>query len=130
MRAAVQKAHAMLGPAAEGATSKAREYAASLRPWTQFFLLGRPDMGPGLQRHVEENLADFKSNYVVIAATMFSVNLLSHPARLAALLAAAAAWLLLALRGGLDPEWRPRVGGVEVAPSHRLLLLSAASLLW
>mmetsp|Transcript_20021 Transcript_20021/g.42745 ORF Transcript_20021/g.42745 Transcript_20021/m.42745 type:complete len:222 (-) Transcript_20021:98-763(-) len=104
-------------------------YYAILRPWGEFFHLQQPNLGlDDFQSHVERNLAHFQANYLVLAVVILVATLLSHPARLIAAAIDVAAWAIYATRGGLNPDWRPKVAGAEMTSSHRLMVLSAGSL--
>merc|ERR1719263_878497 len=52
-----------------------------------------------------------------------------HPAYLAAAAVMVGAWSTYLVRGGLDPAWKPLLWGMELTSMHRLMLLSAGSLL-
>eukprot|EP00929_Paragymnodinium_shiwhaense_P081050 TRINITY_DN42334_c0_g1_i1.p1 TRINITY_DN42334_c0_g1~~TRINITY_DN42334_c0_g1_i1.p1 ORF type:complete len:241 (+),score=66.36 TRINITY_DN42334_c0_g1_i1:105-827(+) len=103
-------------------------HLAPLRPWSEFFAVHIPDDVTELQVHLEENLAHFQANYVVIAVTVCVISIIVHPAWLWAVSCIAFAWAAFVSHGGLDPNWKPKLGQLELMSSHRLLLLYAGSL--
>jgi len=111
------------------AVPKMREYRSKLRPWKQFAVVQKPELSwnAQMQSHIERNLQHFEANYVAILALMLILIVLSHPVRIIAVTILALSWSSYVGRGGLDPNWLPKVGGVELPSSHRLLIGCAAS---
>mmetsp|Transcript_8117 Transcript_8117/g.20285 ORF Transcript_8117/g.20285 Transcript_8117/m.20285 type:complete len:256 (-) Transcript_8117:132-899(-) len=103
-------------------------YAAQLRPWPEFMLYERPDTVPELVSHVERNLEYFQANYLLIGGAVFATAIFMHPSWLMAVMTVAVAWVMYVARGGLDPNWKPKVGGVELISSYRLTVLYTGSL--
>lgn len=101
---------------------------SALRPWRAFCVVRRPEPGSSLHARVEQNLAHFQANYMVIGLTSLIIFLISHPAHCIVGILTAAAWAVYVQKGGLEPSWKPKVGGVELASSHRLMILSACSI--
>mmetsp|Transcript_98162 Transcript_98162/g.194392 ORF Transcript_98162/g.194392 Transcript_98162/m.194392 type:complete len:200 (-) Transcript_98162:58-657(-) len=130
MRMAFQKLHAMVFPAASRSWVHVQDYAAVVRPWREFIIVAQPQVGPGFQKHVEQNLEHYQANYMLVFVVLFLLNVLSHPMRFTGLLIAAGGWTWYLAAGGLDPNWRPWVYGVELTPVARMIILSTATLAW
>merc|ERR1712151_1228401 len=96
-------------------------YAESLRPWGSFLAAPRkPTDGRELQRRVEQNLSHFQANYLVLLLFFVVLTLFSHPQRLAATGLVLGAWALYCWAGGLNPNWKPKAGDIEINSSIRL----------
>merc|ERR1712187_489815 len=91
-------------------------------------IIDRLDTGPELLSHIERNLAYFQANYLMIALLILAFALFMHPPWLMAVSIVSFVWAIYLSRGGLDPDWKPVVGGIEWASSHRLTILYTASL--
>merc|ERR1712080_510733 len=89
-----------------------------------------PEPGMSLRSKMERNAAHFQANYLLIVGVFLIITLVSHPARLLAAVVTLGAWALYARAGGLDPFWRPKVGGMELSSTHRLMILAACSLVF
>jgi len=104
-----------------------QSYVATIRPWMQFFKFQAPETGQEVKQRLEGNLLHFCANYLLILLVFLIAMLFSDPWRMICAVAVLAAWAMYARAGGLDPNWRPMVRGVELASSHRLMLMSASS---
>lgn len=103
-------------------------YTDLLRPWREFLIFEIPDTGPELFSHIEHNLAHFQANYLCIAFIIMLLAISCHPAWLVAVSLVTTAWTVYVAQGGLNPDWKPIVIGVEMTSSHRLTLLYTGSL--
>eukprot|EP00747_Dinoflagellata_sp_TGD_P169691 gnl/TRDRNA2_/TRDRNA2_199344_c0_seq1.p1 gnl/TRDRNA2_/TRDRNA2_199344_c0~~gnl/TRDRNA2_/TRDRNA2_199344_c0_seq1.p1 ORF type:complete len:269 (+),score=34.36 gnl/TRDRNA2_/TRDRNA2_199344_c0_seq1:52-858(+) len=101
---------------------------AKRQPWDQFLVFRKPDTGVDLQAHIERNLLHFQGNYLFILLFILCVTILSSPARLVTVAFLLGAWASYVHAGGLDPNWKPKVLGLELQSAHRLAILSAGSL--
>jgi len=106
-----------------------KTYALTLRPWRQFavVLVQLPDSAQDLQDRIEKNLVHFQANYLLLVTLVYAVFIALHPTYFAAVLVTICAWSVYLVRGGLDSEWKPVVGGMELTSMQRLLVLSATS---
>merc|ERR1719198_95567 len=141
---ALGDAKAALGDAAEAAKAlkdkfglvyeelapKVRSYSVQLRPWSEFFIFEKPDPQAGFefQRHVEVNMGHFQANYLFIACALTSIAIFMHPSWFVLISLLTGGWALYMAKGGFDPDWKPKVGGVEMTSGHRLLVMSAGSM--
>eukprot|EP00927_Polykrikos_kofoidii_P039212 TRINITY_DN33641_c0_g1_i1.p1 TRINITY_DN33641_c0_g1~~TRINITY_DN33641_c0_g1_i1.p1 ORF type:complete len:213 (+),score=46.55 TRINITY_DN33641_c0_g1_i1:224-862(+) len=108
-----------------------KSHFSPLRPWNEFFFAVSLDASfdiHDLQVRVEANLSYFQANYLSVAAVIFGVALLVHPAWLWAVSLVAGGWAVYVSNGGLDPAWKPQVGGIQLMSSHRLMILYIGSL--
>jgi hypothetical protein len=99
-----------------------------LRSWSEFLVFTVPDDVYELQGQMERNISYFQGNYLLIATTVFVIAIVVHPAWLFSVSLLVGAWVVFVSNGGLDPAWKPKLGEMEIAASHRLLLLYASSL--
>jgi len=104
-----------------------QNYIAAITPWMQFLRMQMPESEDEVKRRLEQNLLHLWSNYLLILLIFLVVMLFSHPWRLAYTVILLASWAVYARIGALDPTWRPVVHGIELASSHRLMLMSASS---
>jgi len=102
-------------------------YSATIRLWSPFFKFEVPETGEEVKHRLEVNLMHYCANYLLILLLFLIGMLFSHPARLICTVTVVVAWAVYARVGGLDPNWRPAVKGVEILSSHRLMLMSASS---
>jgi len=102
-------------------------YVTTIRPWIPFFKFEVPETGEEVKHRLEVNLMHYCANYLLILLLFLIGMLFSHPARLICTVTVVVAWAVYARVGGLDPNWRPAVKGVEILSSHRLMLMSASS---
>merc|ERR1719231_1464394 len=65
---------------------------------------------------------------MLLVVVAFGIMIFVHPAYLAAAAVMVGAWSAYLVRGGLDPKWKPVIWGMELSSMHRLMLLSAGSL--
>lgn len=104
-----------------------QSYVATIRPWLEFFQFKLPDDGDEVKKRLEQNLLQYCANYLLILLVFLIIMLFSHPNRLMSTIFVLAAWAVYARAGGLDPNWRPTVRGVDLGSSHRLMVMSASS---
>eukprot|EP00971_Amphidinium_carterae_P034840 685804-Amphidinium_carterae.1 len=129
--AAVKQMAVATATALELLQPQIQAYAAILRPWKPFLVLQKPRLvGMDMQQHIEQNLSYYQANYLCIASAFLLLSLLIHTNQLVAVCVSVVVWATYVQKGGLDPNWRPKVGDIELASSHRLMLLSAGTIAW
>jgi len=102
-------------------------YVGTVRSWAEFVAVASPDTVEEVQRRVEHNLMYFWANYLLILVVFLVMMLFNHMPSLVVTTVVIGIWALYARMGGLDPSWRPKIGTVELMASHRLMILTSAS---
>jgi len=117
----VQALRQLVSPLASTVGSK-------LRPWRHFVALRRPAPGTQWRARIEQNLAHYQANYLLVSAVLLVLTLLTHTRGAIAAVLVTLGWAAYARGGGMEPTWTPQFGGTDVTSSHRLMLLGASSI--
>jgi len=109
-----------LGPVKE-ATGK---FLGKAQPWRSFLLpLSAPTANEGCTR-LTTNIYSYQTNYAILFVVQLIVSLLLQPSALISIIVVVMVWMLF-LKKNDDPDWQPTIGGVQLGPMQRWLLLAA-----
>lgn len=107
--------------------TKAQQHAGcvweEVRPWATFFKLRRPDLSM-----VKVNLQYFRANYTLFFAFWLFVGIVQHTSYVFVMGLVVCGWAAFVAKDMADPDWHPRLAGMELSPSHRWALLAVSSL--
>eukprot|EP00929_Paragymnodinium_shiwhaense_P105987 TRINITY_DN71065_c0_g1_i1.p1 TRINITY_DN71065_c0_g1~~TRINITY_DN71065_c0_g1_i1.p1 ORF type:complete len:300 (-),score=44.67 TRINITY_DN71065_c0_g1_i1:120-932(-) len=112
--------------------SSARESAGAIlqkaKPWREFLMpLSLPKATDACSR-LTANMYCFQSNYAILFVLYLVIAVVLHPSALISLVLTAVIWLLF-LRKNEDPDWKPKLGGMELGPMQRWLGLLGVTVL-
>ncbi|CAD7960222.1 unnamed protein product [Amoebophrya sp. A25] len=112
-----------------GSADGSRGAMLILRPWLGEFCSNfkRPTRFDGQQ--IAKNLSYFRANYLVVTLAVLVFGLLMNPTSLICILVVGVCWFFF-LAKNQNPEWRTAIGGLELTPYHRLLLMGGVSSLF
>lgn len=93
------------------------------RPWREFLLpLSVPAASEGCSR-LTANIHNFQTNYAILFVLQLVVAIVFQPSALICLIITVVAWMFF-LKKNDDPDWAPAIGGMQLGPIQRLLLLA------
>lgn len=99
-----------------------------LRPWEKFMVLKKPDGSTALNDKVQANLHHFQINYAVVFAVGVIIAIISHPLHIVVSVFVAFLWAAFMQKNLADPNWKPKVGPVELTVMHCWTGLATVSL--
>mmetsp|Transcript_77126 Transcript_77126/g.223205 ORF Transcript_77126/g.223205 Transcript_77126/m.223205 type:complete len:284 (+) Transcript_77126:99-950(+) len=106
----------------------ASRWLANAKPWKDFVLpLSVPAASDGCSR-ITSNIYNFQTNYAILFIAQLALGIVLQPSALVAIVMTVVVWIFF-LKKNDDPDWSPTLGGMQLGPVQRWLLLAAATTL-
>lgn len=103
---------------------QAGKFLQKAAPWRQFFWpFSVPEGKDGCSR-ITGNLYHFQTNYAILFVLQLVVSLVLQPSALISICVICIVWVFF-LKKNDDPDWAPVIGGMQLGPMQRWLLLAA-----
>merc|ERR1719265_3090191 len=104
------------------------KFLQKAQPWRDFLLpLSAPNANQGCTR-LTTNIYSYQTNYAILFVVQLVVALLLQPSALISIVLVVIVWMLF-LKKNDDPNWNPTIGGAQLGPMQRWLLLAAITAL-
>lgn len=98
------------------------------QPWREFFLpMAFPNANDGCGR-LTSNVYNYQTNYAILFVLYLVITILLQPSALVSIVIIIVVWMLF-LKKNDDPDWKPMIGGVQLGPMQRWLVLAATTAL-
>lgn len=106
----------------------AGRFLSKAQPWREFCLpLSSPNSADGCSR-LTSNIYTYQTNYAILFVVYLVIQILLQPSALLSLGVIMVVWMIF-LKKNDDPDWKPVLGGVQLGPMQRWLLLAALTAL-
>eukprot|EP00746_Dinoflagellata_sp_MGD_P127262 gnl/MRDRNA2_/MRDRNA2_61889_c0_seq2.p1 gnl/MRDRNA2_/MRDRNA2_61889_c0~~gnl/MRDRNA2_/MRDRNA2_61889_c0_seq2.p1 ORF type:complete len:216 (-),score=39.85 gnl/MRDRNA2_/MRDRNA2_61889_c0_seq2:30-608(-) len=99
-----------------------------MRPWDKFMVLKKPDGSIAIKDKVQANLHHFQINYAIVCAVGLVIAIISHPLHILVLVLIGFLWATFMKKNMADPNWKPKVGPVELTVMHRWTGMATVSI--
>jgi len=106
----------------------AGRFLQNAQPWRDFFLPVSVPAAADWCSRLTANLHLFQTNYAILFVVSLVFGILLEPSALVSVAIVAVVWAGF-LKKYDDPDWTPAVGGVQLGPTQRWLLLAAATVI-
>jgi len=108
--------------------AKAGAFLSKAQPWRDFLWpLSIPSANEGCTR-VTANVYNFQTNYAILFVVNLVLAIIFQPSALICIAMTVVVWIFF-LKKNDDPSWTPAIGGVQLGPIQRVLLLAATTLI-
>lgn len=112
----------------EPVRQQATTFLSKAQPWKDFaWPLSVPQASSGCSR-LTANIYNFQTNYAILFVLQLVMALVAQPSALITIVLTVVIWMLF-LKKNDDPTWTPSLGGMQLGPVQRLLLLSAVTVI-
>lgn len=107
-------------------TEQAGKFMGKAQPWRDFLLpMSVPPASEGCSR-ITANIYNFQTNYAILFVLQLVLAIVLQPSALITIVLTVLVWMSF-LKKNEDPEWKPTLGGMELGPMQRWLLLAAVT---
>jgi len=107
---------------------KAGAFLSRAQPWRDFLWpLSIPSAKDSCSR-LTANLYNFQTNYAILFVVYLVLAIILQPSALICIGMTVVVWMFF-LKKNDDPSWTPAIGGVQLGPIQRVLLLAATTLI-
>lgn len=104
----------------------AGRFLSKAQPWREFCLpLASPNSADGCSR-LTSNVYTYQTNYAILFVIFLLFTIMLQPSALVSIVVIILVWMIF-LKKNDDPEWKPELGGVQLGPMQRWLLLAAVT---